>query len=219
MQVTAEIRWFWSVPQAELKDWFTNSNIHDYPAGGGGTRIDSYLLDPRQVELGLKHRGGRKGVEIKGLVAVTAGGCTVKPFDGDIEIWTKWTSSTLSLDMTKTVTTEKQRWLRKFDTRSGQAIEIKLDERESPVGKMPEKGCGIELTKVRFLDHETHEALHDEIWWTLSFESFGKLEDVKESLRITAETLSRRNPPAFDKNCHASYPEWLSQHAQISAVR
>ncbi len=44
---------------------------NDRPAGGGLTRVDEYLCDVNQVELGLKCRGGQKGVEAKGLVAVT----------------------------------------------------------------------------------------------------------------------------------------------------
>ena len=219
MQVTAELRWFWSTSQDELKVWFCDSEIHNFPAGGGSKRIDSYLRDPRQVELGLKHRGGRYGVEIKGLVTVTADGCTEKPFDGDIELWTKWTSRTLILDTTKTITTEKQRWLRKFDTSSDRAVEVPLDQKENSVGELPARGCNIEFTQVRFLDFETSEALPDTTtWWTLSFESFGSMETVADSLRMTAHEMALRNPPEFAKALRASYPSWLSQYGPESAL-
>src|SRR3982751_1191157 len=37
-------------------------------AGGGRPREDVYLRDDRQAALGIKRRGGRPGVEVKGLV-------------------------------------------------------------------------------------------------------------------------------------------------------
>lgn len=213
MQVTAELRWFWSTSQDDLKAWFCDENIHNFPAGGGGARIDSYLRDAKQVELGLKHRGGRSGVEIKGLVAVTTGGCTEAPFDGDIEIWSKWTSKTLLLDTDKTVSTEKQRWLRKFDTTGKKTIELRVDNKEISL-ETPERGCSVEFTRVRFVDFETHEALPDsEIWWTLSFESFGNLGNISESLLKTVAEMARRNPPPLEKSYRSSYPAWLNQHA------
>ena len=213
MQVTAEIRWFWSTSQDELKVWFCDGNIHDFPPGGGGIRVDSYLQDAKQPELGLKHRGGRRGVEIKGLVSVTIDGCNKKPFGGDIEVWSKWTSHSLVLDTTKTISTEKQRWLRRFDTTGDAPIELRVNEKEVSQ-HMPEKGCSIEFTRVRFIDLETHEPLPDqEVWWTLSFESFGSLDSISESLLITIEEMVRRNPPAFEKSLRASYPAWLIKHA------
>jgi len=214
MQVTAELRWFWNTPQEELKAWFCDAEIHEFGCGGGGKRIDSYLRDAKQVELGLKHRGGRFGVEIKGLVAVTAGGCIEKPFDGDIELWTKWTSSTLVLDTTKTVTLEKQRWLRKFDTSGRKPIEVPLDIKESYLDRIPERGCSIEFTQIRFLDFKTLDQLPEsQTWWTLSFESFGSIADVNESLSMVAAEMALRNPPPFDQSCRASYPTFLSLHA------
>ena len=117
MQVSAEIRWFWrSAPPTGLEDWFCKAESHGCPAGGGKAREDAYLRDLSQPELGLKRRGGKKGVEVKGLVAVLWSGLVVAPFAGPIEIWSKWTSETLELN--SVIIVEKLRWLRKFDTSS-----------------------------------------------------------------------------------------------------
>ena len=83
MQVSAEIRWFWKgVLPPELLVWFQRAERHSCAGGGGSVRTDAYLRDARQSELGLKLRGGKKGVEIKGLVAVIADGCQASPFIG-----------------------------------------------------------------------------------------------------------------------------------------
>ena len=117
MPVSAEIRWFWRhEPSPGLKAWFCNAEGQFCSAGGGETRVDEYLRDPDQVELGIKRRGGKKGVEVKGLVAINRGGLAVEPFTGPIEIWAKWTSEPLELQSTLTVSIKKRRWLRKFDT-------------------------------------------------------------------------------------------------------
>jgi len=221
MQVTAELRWFWNSAHDELKNWFYEADAHDCVAGGGLVRVDSYLHDSRQVELGLKHRGGKHGVEVKGFVCHAVDDCDVIPFNGPIEVWSKWTSDTLILDMSKTVTTEKRRWIRKFDTTGDTPVEIKLNEKEAPVDRdsFPRRGCSVEFTEIRFLNHETKELIPDSKgWWTLSFESFGKIDSVQASLCKAAALMASRNPPAFDTSYLASYPSFLSQHAPQTVV-
>jgi hypothetical protein len=68
MFVSAEIRWFYPDEcPANLHRWFGEMS----PAPGGGKlRIDEYLSQTNQSEVSIKIRGGRPGVEIKGLVAV-----------------------------------------------------------------------------------------------------------------------------------------------------
>lgn len=180
-------------------------------------RVDSYLRDPHQVALGLKHRGGKKGVEVKGLVRHLADYCEAHPFTGEVELWTKWTSDTLVLDMSKTVTTEKRRWIRKFDTTDRSPIEIPLNEKEGPVDRdsLPGRGCSFEFTQIRFVDYETKEPILESTdWWTLSLEAFGKIDSVQASLCDVAAVLASRNPPAFDASFRASYPAFLSKVAQ-----
>ena len=68
MFVSAEIRWFYPDEcPANLHRWFGEMS----PAPGGGKlRIDVYLSQTNQSEVSIKIRGGRPGVEIKGLVTV-----------------------------------------------------------------------------------------------------------------------------------------------------
>lgn len=214
MQLSAELRWFWNTPQEQLKDWFCGADAHGFVCGGATSRVDSYLRAP-QVELGLKHRGGKNGVEIKGLVSI-AERSTTNPFEGEVELWSKWTSETLRLDMERTVTTEKQRWLRKFDTTRSIPVEIRLDgeERSADNVSPPIQGCSVEFTQVRFLDWKTDEQIEDtSVWWTFSFESFGELHTVHRSMIMVAETIASREPPEFDASLRLSYPAWLSRYA------
>jgi hypothetical protein len=93
MEVSAELRWFWDgdVPP-EVMEWFIKSPLHPFPAGGEERRNDVYLLDPDKVELGIKARGKRPALQVKGLVART-GHLSEGAFRGEIEIWTNSTES------------------------------------------------------------------------------------------------------------------------------
>ena len=130
-------------PPPGLEDWFCKADAHGCPARGGRTRVDEYVRDIRQVELGLKRRDGHQGVEVKGLVAVTWGGGAGEPFAGPIELWTKWISEPLELLSHSTVPIEKQRWLRQFDTTGRVPQEIALDNEEKPHDRrlLPALGC------------------------------------------------------------------------------
>jgi hypothetical protein len=205
MQVSAEIRWFWkdTIPSG-LKDWFCDKQNDSYVAGGGvKIRADQYLRDTRQNEMGIKLRGGKSGVEVKGLVSVISDQLAVGPFHGNIEVWTKWTTESLELPASSLVTTEKRRWLRKFDTSSADPSEIPLGEDEQPLHQqpVPAMGCNVELTQVTLGSAN--------VWWTLGFESFGTIQTIEKSLRSTASILAARRPPDFISGFAASYPAWL----------
>ena len=208
MQVSAEIRWFWreGAEPHELKDWFCTEHAHGCLAGGGNEagRLDEYQSEPGQLELGVKLRGGKRGVEVKGLVEAVSDELAIPPFAGPIELWTKWTSHALALNSSMTVSTKKRRWLRKFDTASGPPKEIPLDANENPAGQqaLPVLGCNVELTHLELPDGR--------IWWTFAFEAFGRVQTVAGSLRATSSELARRKPPAFGAAFVASYPAWLS---------
>jgi hypothetical protein len=209
MQVSAEIRWFWhDASPPGIEDWFCKADAHYCSAGGGGTRVDEYLRDASQVELGLKRRGGKKGVEVKGLVAVTWSGLAVGPFAGPVEVWTKWTSEPLELNSTSTVNTTKRRWLRKFDTIVPLPQEIPLDTEEKPLDNrpLPALGCNVELTQVSLLNGD--------VWWTLGFEAFGTIRTVENDLRAVATILAARRPPGLGDGLLASYPAWLKEHVK-----
>lgn len=204
MQVSAELRWFWRDEPTAVNEWFGNSAIHGQVAAGGGKdpRIDEYLSDPGEGELGIKLRGGKDGVEIKGLVQACANRLQVGPFCGPMEIWTKWTHQTLALNPSSLIKTQKLRWVRKFDTTGSSCKEIALDQSEKPTPdrELPKRGCNVELTRIR-IAHED--------WWTFAFEAFAELSNVVDSLRDVAQVLADRDPPTLPQGLVASYPKWL----------
>jgi hypothetical protein len=211
MQLSAEIRWFWrKVPPPQLERWFRNATEDTCTAGGGELRQDDYLYDGSQIELGLKRRGGKAGVEVKGLVAAAWGNLSANPFTGPIELWSKWTSEALELALDRTVPIEKVRWLRKFDTTKQAPEEIPLDSKEKPLGKraLPEIGCNVELTRITLRNQE--------VWWTLGFESFGTLQTLGNDLCAVAATMAARQPPQFGTGLLASYPAWLKERGRVS---
>lgn len=206
MQISAEIRWFWrdALP-AGLQDWFCGITNHDCKAGGGDTRQDLYLRDASQIELGIKQRGEKSGIEVKGLVATIEEGLAEGPFQGQLELWTKWTSAALTLPANSTIATNKRRWLRKFDTGAATPQEIALGVDERPLNQpYPARGCNVEVTEIRLADR-------GEVWWTLGFESFGSIATVETDLRIVSKEMARRQPPALAEGLLRSYPAWLAE--------
>jgi hypothetical protein len=205
MQISAECRWF---TQSEdlgkaLSDWFLRP-VDGIEAGGGNEpRQDVYLIDPREIELGLKRRGSKPGIEIKGLVDTVHRPLTIRPFNATIEIWSKWTCTQIDLDKSRTITVDKTRRLRKFGTPDSRPLEIALGPDELPPGdqRLPNQGCNVEFTTV---------GISNTTWYSLGFEAFGPLETVETSLRAVADIMAARNPPALNEAIEASYPKWLS---------
>jgi hypothetical protein len=155
--------------------------------------------------LGIKARGGGKGIELKTLVAVSRTHLGIPPFAGPIEIWTKASSTVLQLDPGLLVKVHKRRWIRKFDTAASPPVELDLDAEENLVGggSLPNDGCNVELTQVSV------EGAAD-TWWTFGFEAFGPLWNVESSLLATAALLAGRNPSGWTEGRLASYPAWLA---------
>ena len=203
MQVSAEIRWFWNSKPSIVQNWFCGGN---FAPGGGETRDDVYLLDASQSELGVKKRGKKSGVEIKGLVGhAQVGDPGPWPAASQPEIWCKWSSSAIDISTFATITTVKVRWLRKFDTSSGAANEVKLGPDEMPTsGGLPEQGCNVEFTQIAI-------AGRPENWWTLGFEAFGEIETVAYNLRTTLKGMKPPGQASFDSSELLSYPAWLSK--------
>ena len=213
MQVSAEIRWFWSkVPPPNLEKGFRNAAEGACAAGGGETRVNEYLFDPNQRELNLKCRGGKTGVEIKGLVAAHFGAVASNPFVGPIELWTKWTSECLKLASGLTVPIEKVRWLRKFDTAKQFPEEIPIDRKERPIGgrALSKFGCNVEFVRITLSNNA--------IWRTLGFESFGTVQTAEKASIATAMTLAARRPPEFRRGELASYTVWLTKNVVTNGM-
>jgi hypothetical protein len=202
--ISAEIRWFWrGSPPPGLIAWFHDRDRHGCAAGGGRWRRDAYAAGA-QRELGLKQRGTKSGVEVKGFIGTAQRPLDAPPFVGPIELWGKWSSPQLVLQAT--VMVRKQRWLRMFAAGSGRAVEIALDRHEAPVNgegmRLPEIGCTVEVTRILAPD--------DAGWWTLGLEAFGSISGVEDTLRLVSRHVSTRNPPLAG-GWITSYPLWLEQ--------
>lgn len=207
MQLSAELRWFFKKPITDIQGWFTQPflNISPWCDSPDEPRCDLYLIDHLQDQLGIKRRGKKDGVEVKGLVCENARHIRNSPFVGEIEIWSKWTSNVLSITTHPTFETHKTRWLRKFDT-TGDVREVELDSAGNPAdgAPLPARGCNVEFTKVVVMPTE-HE------WWSFGFESFGGLDTVVGDLESVVMEMARRMPPVFNDALAASYPAWIKR--------
>jgi hypothetical protein len=208
MSVSAEIRWFWSIECPDQIDaWFQAGSL----SPGVGCREDEYLHERGQTELGIKRRGGKPGIEIKGLVTVLPQSRDSVPFAGPIQIWCKWQLSLLTLRDLPTVKTKKKRWLREFDMTGAQPIEIPMARDEVPTDHrpLPRHGCNVELARI-----ELHP---EQVWWTFGFEAFGNLSSIERNLRTALSVMAERRPPPFAPGELLSYPAWLDKHVRCQA--
>jgi len=202
MFVSAEVRWFWHnhCPQP-VRDWFFKTGL---APGGGRPRIDRYLRQPGEAEIGLKERGDTSGLEVKGLIA-TRRSPELGAVASHLEIWCKWSCAIPGLKPASEVTVTKTRWLRQFDTSVPLRVEIPLDSNEKPKfgHVMPVQGCNVELTEVR----GPHRS---DVWWTLGFEAFGDLDAAPINLTrvVLPESSVLAGIVAF--GALLSYPGWLS---------
>jgi hypothetical protein len=202
MFLSAEVRWFWrdGCPQP-LRDWFFAAGL---PPGGGHPRIDRYLPQPNEAELGVKERGDKPGLEFKGLVArreSPALGAVTSQF----EIWCKWSCTIPGIESADKATITKIRWLRKFDTSGPVRAEIPLDANEQPKSghSLPVQGCNVELTEARISGRS-------DVWWTLGFEAFGALDTVPINLARAIAPDGAILAGIVSSGALLSYPAWLA---------
>lgn len=209
MLLTAEIRWFWrgEIPR-EFEAWFCQPSPGVAMAGGGGVRVDEYLADAGQIQLGVKRRGGTEGLEIKGLVSCDFAMLSCPPFAGPIELWCKWRSDLLVMPSERIIAVQKRRRLRRFIVVDHMTEEIPLDPSEIPLkGKsLPLTGCNVELTRISLQDGSC--------WWTFGFEALGTLQSVVPSLTLCAQAMADRCPPPVEPGWISSYPAWLARELQ-----
>jgi hypothetical protein len=202
MFVSAEIRWFYPDEcPANLHRWFGEMS----PAlGGGKLRIDEYLSQTNQSEVSIKKRGGRPGVEIKGLIAVCRS--ELVPFAPYFELWCKWRLQASALEMTKRMIIQKTRWIRPYDTSRAGIVEIPLQADEKPLNgqPLPQQGCNVEISKIQIAEEPRQ-------WWTLGFEAFGDLDSAPGDLLKTTQFLIARSFPLPICGEFLNYPSWLAQ--------
>ena len=204
MIVSAEMRWFWPGECPDRFDaWFQAGSRPP----GLGSREDEYLYERGQTELGIKRRGEKPGIEIKGLVAVLPRSRDPAPFAGAIEIWCKWPSAA-TLRNSPTVKMNKKRWLRKFDMSGAEPVEIPLLKDDAPADHrpFPQEGCNVELTRIALE--------RGEVWWTFGFEAFGDLSSVERNLHAALALMAERRPPPIAPGERLSYPAWLDRRVQ-----
>ena len=112
----------------------------------------------------------------------------------------------MRFDVLDMVATTKLRWMRKLDTSGAEPREVKLaaDERAVDPADFPQAGCQVELTQI---------VLGKAVWWSFSFEAFGKVGTVERDLRLVAALMAKRKPPELPRGTLASYPTWLADQA------
>ena len=202
MFVSAEIRWFYPDEcPANLHRWFGEMS----PAPGGGKlRIDEYLSQTNQSEVSIKKRGGKPGVEIKGLIAVCRS--ELVPFAPYVELWCKSRLQASALEMTKRMIIQKTRWIRTYDTSRAAIVEIPLQADEKPLNgqPLPQQGCNVEISKIQIAEEPRQ-------WWTLGFEAFGDLDSAPGNLLKTMQYLIAHSFPLPICGEFLNYPSWLAQ--------
>jgi len=202
MFVSTEIRWFYPDEcPTNLHRWFGEMS----PAPGGGKlRINEYLSQTNQSEVSIKKRGGKPGVEIKGLIAVCRS--ELVPFAPYVELWCKWRLHASALEMTKRMIIQKTRWIRTYDTSGAAIVEIPLQADEKPLNgqPLPQQGCNVEISKIQIAEEPRQ-------WWTLGFEAFGDLDSAPGNLLKTTQYLIAHSFPLPICGEFLNYPSWLAQ--------
>ena len=200
MRVTAEMRWFWlGQCPPDLESWFFKSSLR----AGGGPRCDEYVRPSNGAELGIKKRGSKAGVEVKGLIGTSR--CPeLISLAPHYELWCKWTSNDFFLNGTNLVVTKKVRWARKLDTSCNSVFEVPLGADEVPLnGEWVREGCNLTMTEVQTAGIAVE-------WWTFCFEAFGSLESAPKNLQA-ATSYSKSTFFPQPEGAFLSYPAWLSQ--------
>lgn len=209
MQNSAELRWFWpgTLPE-EIMTWFRSGKF----LPSMKAREDRYLADSRQVEIGIKKRGDKKGIEIKGLVARIPVPIKFGTLEAHGELWTKWTIDSLQLDTFPYIPVYKNRYLRKFEITDTCVCEIELGNDETPLDQdvRIDEGCNFEFTEVSLSEDGPRSS-------TIGFEAFGSPESVEANLLRTLHYLvGSTGIPEFNGGKELCYPAWLiSQTPQL----
>lgn len=202
MRLSAELRWFWSgEPAKEFDRWFVEAGQSWPAAKPPKTRLDDYLVDPRQSALSIKKRSNAPIVEIKGLITARKQTLSFAHCTASIELWAKWPISALDLSSGRVVTIEKQRRMRSFRARSAGVCEMPPTSEEP--GTDTVSVCNVELTRISGPDRS--------LWWTLGFEAFGPLEEIEDLLAATLAEMNSRTPPPPTRGQALSYAAWLSR--------
>lgn len=200
MMLSAEIRWFWpDGPPVTFEAWFVPAGRFPMPAAGGEERCDRYLKPAETAELGIKQRGSA-GVQIKGLITRRDRRIGFSSLAAPVEIWGKWSATTLDLAGLPLLSVGKRRWIRRF-------VPARGPMREVPAGIAAAAGetsrdCEVDFTLLTAPDSSK--------WWTLGFEAHGPLEAIETALSRAVAAVEAHRPPLLPPGQPGSYPAWLS---------
>ena len=201
MRLSAELRWFWEgKPTIEFEQWFAAAGQDWHAARPAKTRLDDYLADQGQTELGIKRCSGGSIVEVKGFIAARNQKLAFSNCTASVELWAKWPSCALDLSCVRLITIEKRRSMRAFRPKGAGVRELPPNAEEPRADTAP--ACNVELTRISGPDRSP--------WWTLGLEAFGALEQIEGLLAATLAELERRNPPPLTNGQACSYPAWLA---------
>jgi hypothetical protein len=201
MRLSAELRWFWEgEPTIEFERWFAEAGQDWHAARPTKTRLDDYLADRGQSELGIKKRSGGSIVEVKGFIAARNQTLTFSHCTASVELWAKWPSFALDLSCVRLITIEKRRSMRTFRPNGAGVRELPPTSEEPRADTA--SACNVELTRISGPDGTP--------WWTLGLEAFGALEQIEALLAATLAEMEHRKPPPLTNGQACSYPAWIA---------
>lgn len=206
---SGEVRWFFrGEPTGEVRRWF---DVGEF-GRSEPERTDEYLRLPDCETASVKFRDGRFEIKARTSSPVRveySGGVR-----GFCDTWVKWSSSAGDVAQfhSQFIRAEddwlyvtKKRHLRLFSLEGDEPAEIGVGQ------SWLSRGCQVELTDVG-VGPARDDAEPPENWWSLSFESFGQCETLRESLDLVVPAFFAEAPPvALDYESSLSYPAWLNR--------
>ena len=200
MFLTVETRWFYpGVIPSDVLAWY---HYGERAPEAQPTRIDYYLCLPDHDGLGIKLREGR--IEIKQRAKQYGAQQLHANVQGLVEGWHKWSFGVndpgnglgdLAGPYSAWIAVRKTRRLRRYRvTDAGEVVAIAGAD-------IAPQGCNIELAEV---------VLHNEIWWSLAFETFGPEVDLHATFtRVTQHVLHSDAVPHLDVEHSRGYAQWV----------
>lgn len=197
-----EVRWFLTgTAPKEVEQWFRRGYVSPKDAPiDDEARDDIYLSLPDSEALGIKLRAGKK-IEVKQRLSSSGVQTLRAGIEGGVEQWVKWSFDLMARNDEIAspgywTVIKKRRLLRKFAVIAAEKVTV-----VDAVNQRPDEGCNMELAWLE---------VNGKKWWSLGFESFGKLDTVEKNLRLVLEqVLPDPNFPEMRAEQSYAYPAWL----------
>jgi hypothetical protein len=208
MFYSAEARWFFpgDLPD-KMVAWFERGSL----GVSSPERTDEYLLLPGVSTTSVKLREGRFEVKvITGELEEVAWSDKIVCAQ---DTWVKWSRKLSDPGALRELTAgDDARWIRIAKQRDLRLISLDNEEAVEiePNTIRLSNGCQFELTRINLLDSDAGD-----LWWSFSFEAFGKPGSIVENLkRGTSHVLGAPPPLPLPKAQSMSYPQWLNTCTQ-----